>query len=105
MDKIVPGDGTEETGAAMVEIARRTFTKLAGATVAGAAIPAGAAVLPPGANTIRLQDGSLHPVSPGWYERNVVKAITIGIDDEEVAVLWNARALRRGEAVPSRSLY
>jgi hypothetical protein len=58
----------------MVEIARRTFTKLAGATAASAAIPAEAAGLPPGVNMIRLNDRSIHPVSPQWYERNVVKA-------------------------------
>lgn len=58
----------------MVEIARRTFAKLAGATAASAAIPADAAGLPLALNMIRLNDGSIHPVSPQWYERNVVKA-------------------------------
>lgn len=59
----------------MVEIARRTFTKLAGVTAASAAIPAGAAAsLPLGSNMVRLNDGSIHPVSPQWYERNVVQA-------------------------------
>lgn len=56
----------------MVEIVRRTFTKLAGVSAASAAIPVAAFPLAP--NTIRLNDGSVHPVSPRWYQRNVVKA-------------------------------
>src|SRR5437763_1209263 len=75
-------------GAAMIEIARRTFAKLAGATAASAAIPAGAAGLPLVPNTIRLNDGSTHPVSPEWYERNVVKArVTRENEGRRLAIL------------------
>jgi hypothetical protein len=72
----------------MVEIARRTFTKLAGATAASAAIPAGASALPVEANKIRLNDGSVHPVSPHWYEHNVVKAgVTRENESRRLAIL------------------
>lgn len=66
----------------MVEIARRTFAKLAGATAASAVVSTGAAGLPPEANKVRLSDGSVHPVSAQWYERNVVKA---GVNRENEA--------------------
>ncbi len=57
----------------MFEMARRTFGKLAGVTAAVATAPA-TATIPLAENTIRLNDGSIHRVSPVWYQRNVVKA-------------------------------
>jgi hypothetical protein len=57
----------------MLEMGRRTFAKLTGVAAAAASIPA-AANVPLAPNTIRLNDGSIHPVSPEWYQRNVVGA-------------------------------
>ena len=57
----------------MAESTECTFTKLV-----SAAISDGPPNLPVEANHIRMNDGSVHPVSPHWYERNVVKAGVTG---------------------------
>src|SRR3974390_3355300 len=71
----------------MLEIARRAFAKLAGVTAVAATVPAAADGSLP-LNMIRLKDGSVHRVSPEWYQRNVISArVTRENENRRLAIL------------------
>ncbi len=70
---------------------------------ASAAIPAEAAV-PLALNTIRLNDGSIHPVSPQWYARNVMKARIFREDEGRRQALMHVGTDRRLTAQLRREL-
>lgn len=54
--------------------------------------------LPLEVNRIRMNDGSVHPVSPQWYERNVVKAGVTGENEaRRLALLRLTDEHRRSE--------